>query len=108
MSTPRRAICLLTLCLSAACGLLAAPAPVPRLVLVGGGPKPAGAMARFVDWAGGAKARLLVIPCASGVPPASSHALRKDFAAPGPAPVAPPPLAHPPAATRPQPRWNAP
>src|SRR5260370_23406234 len=93
MSTPRRAICLLTLCLSAACGLLAAPAPVPRLVLVGGGTKPAEAMARFVDWAGGAKARLLVIPWASGEPQASYDALRKDFAAHGPAAVEPSPFA---------------
>ena len=37
-----------------------------RLVLIGGGERPAGAMARFVEWAGGTKARLLYITWASG------------------------------------------
>lgn len=41
------------------------PAPETRLVLVGGGVRPAQAMQRFVEWAGGPSARLLVVPWAS-------------------------------------------
>jgi len=94
MSTRRRAVSALVLCLSAACGLLAAEAPAPtRLVLVGGGAKPAEALARFVQWAGGPKARLLVIPWASAEAQASYDALRADFAAYGPAAIEPSPFA---------------
>ena len=94
MSMPRRLRFALALCLSAAWGLLAAAPPAPsRLVLVGGGTKPAEAMARFVQWAGGAKARILVIPWASAEPQESCDALQADLAPLGPAAVDPAPFA---------------
>jgi cyanophycinase len=58
---------------------LAAAAPVTtpgtRLVLVGGGDRPKAALARFVEWAGGPAARVLVLPWASGEPKESCEAL---------------------------------
>jgi len=94
MSSPRRALSALVLCLSAACALGAAEAPAPpRLVLVGGGAKPAEALARFVQWAGGAKARLLVIPWASSEAQESYDSLRDDLAAYGPAAIEASPFA---------------
>jgi cyanophycinase len=62
-----------------------------RLVVVGGGERPPEAMARFVAWGGGASARLLVVPWASGEPQGScdailgelrSHAPREAVCAP--------------------------
>jgi len=50
-------------------------APGPRLVIVGGGDRPPEAMARFVAWAGGASARILVLPWASGEPAESCEAV---------------------------------
>ncbi len=51
-----------------------------RLVLIGGGARPAESLARFVEWAGGKeKARILIITWASGVPVESFDALKKDF-----------------------------
>lgn len=47
-----------------------------RLIVIGGGKRPADAMKRFVEWAGGAKARILVITWASGEPEASFNALK--------------------------------
>ncbi|HSD67544.1 MAG TPA: cyanophycinase [Vicinamibacteria bacterium] len=47
----------------------------PRLVIVGGGDRPPEAMARFVAWAGGASARILVLPWASGEPKESCDAI---------------------------------
>ncbi len=62
--------------------LLAAVVPVrrataadSRLVLVGGGDRPRAALARFVEWAGGPAARVLVVPWASGEPKESCEAL---------------------------------
>jgi len=52
-----------------------------RLVLVGGGHRPAAAMQRFVEWAGGSKARLLMILWATGYPLESYESLQKDFGA---------------------------
>jgi cyanophycinase len=46
-----------------------------RLVLVGGGERPPAALARFVEWAGGTAARVLVVPWASGEPKESCEAL---------------------------------
>ncbi len=55
-----------------------------RLLVVGGGERPTDAVKRFVEWSGGAKARLLMITWASGVPDESFEALKKDFSvAPG-------------------------
>ena len=66
----------------AACGAVLGPAAAvaaPRaethLVLVGGGDRPPEAMARFVAWAGGASARILVIPWASAEPKESCEAI---------------------------------
>lgn len=53
----------------------AAPAVETRLVIVGGGERPPEALARFVAWAGGASARILVLPWASGEPKESCEAI---------------------------------
>jgi cyanophycinase len=50
--------CLAVLLISSAA---AAPAAEPRLVLLGGGRAPEAALARFVQWAGGPRARILVL-----------------------------------------------
>ena len=66
-----------------------------KLVLVGGGKRPAAAVERFVSWSGGAsKARILIITWASGVPQESYEGIKKDFdnfqtASIEPAPFAP-------------------
>ena len=39
-----------------------------RLLVVGGGTRPPDAVKKFVDWSGGAKARILIITWASGEP----------------------------------------
>jgi cyanophycinase len=75
--------------------LLAAGAPAhagdTRLVIVGGGDRPPEALARFVSWAGGEAARILVVPWASGEPKESCEALLGELAAhaPGEAGCAP-------------------
>jgi cyanophycinase len=51
-----------------------------RLVLLGGGARPTEAMARFAEWAGGRRARILVIAWASSEPAESYASLREDFA----------------------------
>ena len=65
---------------------LVAPAAVPaeppaqtRLVIVGGGDRPPEALARFVAWAGGASARVLVLPWASGEPQESCAAILEEL-----------------------------
>lgn len=50
-----------------------------RLLVVGGGERPADAMKKFVEWSGGAKSRVLVVSWASGEPEASFESLRKQF-----------------------------
>ncbi len=50
-----------------------------RLLVVGGGTRPPEATKKFVDWSGGASARILAITWASGVPEESFEALRKNF-----------------------------
>jgi len=52
-----------------------------KLVLIGGGKRPPEAIARFVDWAGEEKARILIVTWASGVPQESFDAIKRDFAA---------------------------
>ncbi|MBC7882095.1 MAG: cyanophycinase [Anaerolineae bacterium] len=59
-----------------------------HLVLIGGGPRPAAALKQFVSWAGGAKAKILVIAWASEEPQASYDALAKDFSPFAPASIA--------------------
>jgi cyanophycinase len=65
-----------------------------RLVVVGGGKRPEAAMRKFVEWAGGERANILVIPWATSEPESSFEYLKKDLAALSPksivlAPVAP-------------------
>ncbi len=50
-----------------------------RLLVVGGGTRPPDAVKKFVDWSGGAKARILIITWASGEPNESFEALKKNF-----------------------------
>jgi cyanophycinase len=64
-----------------------AAAPETRLVLVGGGERDREAMARFVDWAGGGAARLLVVTWASSEPAASYTGLVEDLVAHHPAQI---------------------
>jgi cyanophycinase len=64
---------------------LAAGAPGSRLVIVGGGDIPKEATARLVAWAGGPKARLLVVAWASSEPQASCDTLLEALRAHGPA-----------------------
>jgi cyanophycinase len=56
-----------------------------RLVIIGGGDRPPEALARFVAWAGGASADILVLPWASGEPKESCEAILAELAphAPG-------------------------
>lgn len=73
--------------LAAALGLLATVAlaapsfATEHLVLVGGGERPVAAMQRFVDWAGGPKARLLMVLWATGYPKESYESLQEEFGA---------------------------
>jgi cyanophycinase len=55
------------------------PAVETRLVLVGGGERPPAALDRFVSWAGGRSARVLVIPWASGEPRESCDAILAEL-----------------------------
>jgi cyanophycinase len=64
-----------------------------RLVLAGGGDLPKRAKERFVEWAGGTKANLLVILWASGEPKESFDWIRDEMAAQGPAHIEAGPLA---------------
>lgn len=59
-----------TLALAALASLLAPPAQAAtrRLLLLGGADRSPQAMRRFVDWAGGAKGRILVVPYATEDP----------------------------------------
>lgn len=65
-----------------------------RLVVVGGGKRPQEAMGKFVEWAGNARANILIIPWATSEPKESFEYLKKDLDAFKPqavvlAPVAP-------------------
>jgi cyanophycinase len=70
--------------LAAAVVLEASGSPERRLVIVGGGERPPAALARFVAWAGGASARLLVVPWASGEPKESCESLLGEIRSHGP------------------------
>ena len=52
----------------------------PRLVLIGGGPRPSAALSRFADWAGGPRARVLVVTWAAREPGEAFESFRKDLA----------------------------
>lgn len=51
-----------------------------RLVVIGGGKRPAEAMRKFVEWSGGTKAKMLVITWATASPAESFGAIRKQLA----------------------------
>ncbi len=51
-----------------------------KLVLIGGGERPKEAIAKFVEWAGGKQAKILIITWASGVPQESFESIKEDFA----------------------------
>jgi cyanophycinase len=82
------------------CAALLVPAPTApapkaetRLVLVGGGDRPREAMARFVAWAGGSSARILVIAWASAEPEESCEAIFEELKPHGPGETACGPIA---------------
>jgi cyanophycinase len=77
----------------ALCAFAPSAAAVGPLVLFGGGERPAQALERFVEWAGGAQARLLVVTWASAEPTESFEGVREDVAPLGPASVEMAPLA---------------
>jgi cyanophycinase len=58
-----------------------------RLLVIGGGDRPPDAVKKFVEWSGGAKARILIITWASGVSEESFEALKKDFSPQNPAAI---------------------
>lgn len=65
-----------------------------RLIIVGGGTRPAAAMSKFVEWAGRERAHILIIPWATAEPEESFAYLKKDLAVFNPqaielAPIAP-------------------
>jgi len=62
-----------------------------HLVLIGGSPKPPAALQRFLEWAGGARAHVLIVPWGSSEPAEYVAALLEDLAPhrPGPVTVAP-------------------
>ena len=64
-----------------------------RLVLVGGGDLPKRAKQRFVEWAGGPQARVLVILWATSVPKETFDEIRDELSAEGPARIDGAPLA---------------
>ena len=51
-----------------------------RLVIIGGGARPAAALARFDEWAGKEKAHILIIPWATQSPDVAFKNLQEDFA----------------------------
>jgi cyanophycinase len=64
-----------------------------KLVLLGGGPRPPEALARFVEWAGNGRSRLLVVTWASAEPLESYASLERDLSLYRPASVEPAPFA---------------
>lgn len=64
-----------------------------RLVLVGGGERPKSAMTRFVEWAGGVEAHILVISWATETPQESFDYFRDEVGPLGPASIDPAPFA---------------
>lgn len=50
-----------------------------RLILVGGGERPAEAMARFMEWSGGSDSRILIITWATSVPDESFESIKADL-----------------------------
>lgn len=69
----RRFISLFAVMVWAAAALAQAPAPKGHLVLIGGGEKPADAMRKFVELAGGPQALIVAIPTASKEPDTGAY-----------------------------------
>lgn len=63
--------------------LAVSPLAQQRLFVVGGGGRPVDGVKKFVEWAGGPKAKILAITWASGEPEPSYAALKKDFESAG-------------------------
>ncbi len=75
-----------TLTLTLLAGLVTSVAqavPTTKLVLVGGGNRPAGAMREFADWAGGPSARVLIIGWSSEEPEVYFGTISADLRAQG-------------------------
>src|SRR5262245_6940630 len=83
----------LVLLLAALCALPPPAGAEGPLVLFGGGERPTQALERFVRWAGGASARLLVVTWASAEPVESFRGVREELALLGPASIDMAPLA---------------
>ena len=65
MRAQMRSLAILSIGMVLASGAGAGPAPKGHLVLIGGGEKPADAMAKFIELAGGPEAPMIAIPTAS-------------------------------------------
>ena len=48
-------------------------------MLLGGGPRPEAALTRFVEWAGGSRSHVLIVPWASSEPTESAASFREDL-----------------------------
>jgi len=87
---------LLRSCFVLGLALLVWPLPAvarERLVLMGGGPRPAEAMARFVEWAGNGRSRILVITWATQEPQEALESVRRELSPYKPGTVRAAPLA---------------
>lgn len=79
--------------LTVVCAVAAPAGADGALVLFGGGERPPRALQRFVEWAGGKAARLLVVTWASASPEESFDGVREDLAPLAPASIEMAPLA---------------
>jgi cyanophycinase len=61
------------------CGVFMPIRAQERLVIVGGGTRPQSAMAKFVEWAGKDRSRILIIPWATEEPESAFDYLKKDL-----------------------------
>ena len=85
---PIRSAALALVLAAVAASLASGASPERRLVIVGGGERPPAALARFVAWAGGAAARVLVVPWASAEPKESCESLIGEISAHAPGEIA--------------------
>src|SRR5262245_34862356 len=69
-----------TVCLATGFLFLSQTNAQQRLVIIGGGARPAAALARFHEWAGKEKAHILIIPWATQSPDVAFKNLQEDFA----------------------------